>query len=367
MEKVRSFFTDILKKDPLLAGLGNDELYKISLIYIGAAYTGLCGLVLFVCHMVIHNYLMALISIACPLLCAIAVYIARNQEFDFAAMALTMIFTVFTTASIIILKEDNYYFVFYFTIFAFQAVFPFEKKKNTVISGAVIAGLLIFSYIYHCCITRGIEPGSIVGRSAPAWLKLVIICLAFIFFSLIIWAKNRVDTLMAVGRQEEESKEHCADDYIDPVTQLYSMEFAKKYFDELEQTEGTDACIAVADFDDFKKINDLYGSELGDKIVRRVADILVNNTRKSDLIFRWKDEGFLLLLSARPSDTYRLLDKIRELVSEEVFITANKNTVSVSITIGMVKLDMDNIQKSLDLCSQKVYIGKKTGKNIVVM
>jgi diguanylate cyclase (GGDEF)-like protein len=127
--------------------------------------------------------------------------------------------------------------------------------------------------------------------------------------------------------------------------------------------------IAMADIDNFKKVNDKFGHLVGDCVLKHVAKRIKENLRKSDFVFRYGGEEFLILLpSTKKSDAVNVLEKIRKDI-ENFPIKCDKHTVKITVSIGVSSVVPDENTNLLDIIKDadiKLYEAKKTGKNKVV-
>ena len=157
----------------------------------------------------------------------------------------------------------------------------------------------------------------------------------------------------------------------DPLTGLLN----RKGFDEqLKKMIQDDHCIhcvgAQMDIDDFKKINDGYGHNAGDFVLKRFAGIVDGIVRKCEgqiVAGRWGGEEFLILYyGENKEDFYMLLEYIRMKIYEAQFLY-DRNRLSVSVTIGMAAFAKDmSLDEIINNADMKLYEGKKSGKNKVM-
>jgi diguanylate cyclase (GGDEF)-like protein len=154
----------------------------------------------------------------------------------------------------------------------------------------------------------------------------------------------------------------------DHLTDLLNRRSAEPAFLEISAAEEQiPYCIALLDIDDFKVINDTLGHGCGDEVLVFLARFLKSNFRKSDLVFRWGGEEFLMILKNTAIGTaYTILNKLRHRLEQEIIETSVKS-ICITVTIGVSAMDLsldlaDNIEKA----DKNMYIGKKSGKNMVV-
>lgn len=126
--------------------------------------------------------------------------------------------------------------------------------------------------------------------------------------------------------------------------------------------------LMMFDIDYFKKVNDTYGHDVGDRVLQRVADILNHFSRKSDYIFRRGGDEFLLLFPKTNKDeAAHLAERIREEV-EKIELKINDNTISITVSIGFTNYlrDDENVQRIEKRADEALYKAKEAGRNNVV-
>ena len=159
---------------------------------------------------------------------------------------------------------------------------------------------------------------------------------------------------------------------IDPMTKLYN----RRYFSEVSEDifnvskrTNNDVSLIMFDIDDFKNVNDTYGHHIGDKVIIGVADILLENTRKSDIVCRFGGEEYIILVpDTELENSIQLAQTVRELV-ENMVITYDQDKklqVTISIGVSMVDIEVDNdIEIAINKADNALYEAKRSGKNKV--
>ena len=152
---------------------------------------------------------------------------------------------------------------------------------------------------------------------------------------------------------------------LDPLTDLYNrgagMELLRVHF-QAAQRSGRPLALVFLDLDDFKSINDRYGHEEGDNVLRRAAEQLRQTLRRSDILIRWGGEEFVIVMPATGheqalSPMQRLLDKGLGLRPDERRQTAS---------MGLAEWPLDGCEewaKLVELADQRMYRAKQAGKN----
>lgn len=156
----------------------------------------------------------------------------------------------------------------------------------------------------------------------------------------------------------------------DALTGLYN----RRVLDEIMQKESSRSQrtkrgfgVAIADLDNFKLINDTYGHECGDKVLKEVSRLFLNGIRITDSVGRWGGEEFLFILTETTCQGAMIvIDRIREAV-EEANILCRETSIKITITIGLsFRGGGEGEEDMLSEADLALYEGKQTGKNKVV-
>lgn len=137
-----------------------------------------------------------------------------------------------------------------------------------------------------------------------------------------------------------------------------------KPLSHLAQRSNLNIAIVMIDIDHFKKINDTYGHSRGDEVLMKIANILKNNIRTSDIVARYGGEEFIIYLSSvDPNSTYNIAEKIRKRVEEET-----KDDIPVTISGGLsygplTKKVEEEIVDYINKADACLYEAKGSGRN----
>ena len=144
-------------------------------------------------------------------------------------------------------------------------------------------------------------------------------------------------------------------------TQLYSR------LEELRRS-GIGFGLLFIDIDHFKQINDRHGHEVGDQVLRIVADTLSLSVRPFDMLGRWGGEEFLGVLPHTDLENLRAIaERLRVLVS---YSRADTDNCTVTATIsagGTVAAPADSAESLLKRADHLMYVSKKNGRNRVTV
>ena len=122
---------------------------------------------------------------------------------------------------------------------------------------------------------------------------------------------------------------------------------------------------AVIDIDWFKRINDTYGHLCGDKILKEVAFFINDSFRKTDMVFRYGGEEFVVILTETDKEQAKIpLERLRQRIEENNF-KFQSTYLKVTVSIGYSD-ELDTSEDATDLFSfadKALYIAKENGRN----
>ena len=124
----------------------------------------------------------------------------------------------------------------------------------------------------------------------------------------------------------------------------------------------------MLDIDFFKKINDTYGHDTGDVVIKKVSDILLEQTRDHDIVGRLGGEEFgVLLVNSEINDAINIAERIRKSVEKEV-ILYNHHSINVTVSIGIsVKNEnLKDFKEFIKVADLNLYKAKESGRNKVI-
>ncbi len=157
----------------------------------------------------------------------------------------------------------------------------------------------------------------------------------------------------------------------DMLTELYNRRYAQA---RLKQTvrqavrNGITYSLAIGDIDFFKRVNDTYGHEAGDEVLKSVARILRTHMLGKGYVARWGGEEFLLVFENY--DAYKAADFLEAILSEirAKYTNYGEDDIQVTMTFGVVNGSADSqLDELLVLADRCLYEGKEAGRDRVVI
>jgi diguanylate cyclase (GGDEF)-like protein len=149
----------------------------------------------------------------------------------------------------------------------------------------------------------------------------------------------------------------------DTLTGLYNRRALEAQIPEIMEQHKTFS-VAYGDLDHFKKLNDAYGHDVGDKAIRLFAEVLRTTLRPADLFARWGGEEFLIVLpSSNMHDSMRVLERLRRRLKEQVASTKLPPfTASFGVSDSSMANDFETIVNRAD---EALLRAKKNGRDRV--
>ncbi len=139
--------------------------------------------------------------------------------------------------------------------------------------------------------------------------------------------------------------------------------------DAMAQAEryNTPLCVAMADVDHFKEVNDEHGHEAGDKVLVGVAGVLTDTLRMPDKVGRYGGEEFLIVLPHTPlAHGRKLAERIRAAVGKADLDIGNK-VINMTISIGITQFRKgEDLEQVLSRVDEALYEAKQGGRNRVI-
>ena len=178
---------------------------------------------------------------------------------------------------------------------------------------------------------------------------------------------DSITTIRINQLQERDAKKFQDMSNIDPLTKLHNRRYADQFFEKLiEGSVDLPCMLCLIDIDNFKNVNDTYGHETGDVVLQSLAELLRRNTRQTDLVCRWGGEEFLLGMPGCDLEVgNEIMEKIRKKIEDETIVVKSAS-IKITVTGGLSVLSDNSLKQALDLCDQRMYEGKRSGRNKIV-
>ncbi|TFH75569.1 sensor domain-containing diguanylate cyclase [Gammaproteobacteria bacterium LSUCC0112] len=175
-----------------------------------------------------------------------------------------------------------------------------------------------------------------------------------------------------ISRRKELEEELNRQALIDPLTGLSNRRHYEMLFErEHDRCRRHDSALTLGmiDLDHFKRINDTYGHDFGDQVLKFMAEILQQPLRHSDILGRFGGEEFILILPDTDIAQAQAVAERMRLSLEQDAVIRNGNAVKVTATFALtqVRAEDADIQECIRRADQALYEGKRAGRNRVAL
>ncbi len=303
---------------------------------------------------IIELSLMNVISIC---LCLIALYLILFK-YEYVAGCYTIVliqcfYIMYTTY--VIGYEKGGAILYPVLLFAAQSILKVKRKHLKNITYIIICSFIITMFISSSISAK--YEGELMYTEYINGIFAVSGCIFIIEAKLIAekfvdkYSKNAVTGI---------SKEA----YQDYLTGLWNRRYMEKQFTKI--TKIKNGVIVLADIDLFKNVNDTYGHNTGDYVLKKVSDIYRNCLRDCDVICRWGGEEFLIYFKNVDLETALITaEGIRERIEKTKF-NFEDNEFSVTVSFGLCEIDTnESMLDNIDRADKAMYYCKHNGRNRV--
>ena len=163
----------------------------------------------------------------------------------------------------------------------------------------------------------------------------------------------------------------------DDLTQVFNRRhFHTRLEEEIERARRYDhpLSLLLMDIDHFKAVNDRYGHQTGDEVLRTVAAIIRSKTRSADIVARYGGEEFVVLLPETKQETAKVTaEKLRTTIEQYPFTPENRSSIHVTASFGVSCLNLSDknntgiADRIVKMADDAMYQAKQEGRNRVVV
>jgi diguanylate cyclase len=163
-------------------------------------------------------------------------------------------------------------------------------------------------------------------------------------------------------------KKESSNDFLTGLNNVRN--FDKLYNEALKnaQEKNENLSVVTVDIDYFKKVNDTYGHQAGDEILKKLGEILIENSRRFDIVSRNGGEEFsIILINCSAKTAFEIAERIRKRVEETKFTLPDNRQINITVSAGIASFpdtakDNESLYKNAD---NALYKAKNTGRNKV--
>lgn len=239
-------------------------------------------------------------------------------------------------------------------VFFFVALFGIALSRFQIFSGLLFTA---FSALLYLVISAGLF--RLFNLSIVTFYPVLSIIAIFISFYIYIKTMGYLSRMHLLNLATR-----------DGLTALYN----RRYFNLLieaelntaRRNESRSLSILMCDIDNFKKLNDTYGHQAGDAVLKEFAATIKSQCRQSDVVARYGGEEFIIVfVGARAVEALETAERIRKAIEAKQF-TFKGQAYGTTLSMGLAEFENDATKESLiEKADQALYRAKKEGKNRV--
>jgi len=157
----------------------------------------------------------------------------------------------------------------------------------------------------------------------------------------------------------------------DFLTGLYNRRYfflnMQDYIGEIEESAEKFA-VAMLDIDHFKKVNDTYGHDVGDKVIVHLSEILTSSTNYNDMVARFGGEEFCIVLkNVNQFSAIDIFSRLKDEVQNTAVYAEDGKEIRFTVSIGVTMSSEDSLEDAIAQADMMLYNAKKDGRNKVVL
>lgn len=183
-----------------------------------------------------------------------------------------------------------------------------------------------------------------------------------------IWSGYMID-ITDTKRLESVLNDRATHDFLTGLANR--QHFQRQFETELARSKryGRAGALLLLDLDHFKRVNDRYGHDLGDHVLKELARLVQDRLRTADTFARWGGEEFCILLpETGRAEALEVAERIRRDVEMHPFGREPDRPIRITLSIGLtgIDADVDRIETAMRRADEALYDAKRAGRNRVV-
>lgn len=349
------------KSDKTLLALSSGAVYHYAMIacaIVHAVYSTI--------FLLSHCYILFIFNLVSLIMYALLAVVIKGE---FSTVQATLVFSEICVHSVIATVLFGWSAGFQILLLALVPLsfyFPFERKRMPFLFSG-FAGVL-FPLLYLYCIhniPRYADAFTTSQRSLIYIFNVMVAVVPLYIFSSFYTASNQEYATRL--SEKNDSLRILAN--LDPLTGLLNRRSMnaklENAFTDFSVRERNFSVI-LGDIDDFKIVNDTYGHDCGDLVLKAIPGIFRSCLREGDAICRWGGEEILILIeNSTVENALRIGMSINRAI-EEMVVVFNGTEIKVTMTFGISSTPALSIPEMISEADSNLYIGKRGGKNRVI-
>lgn len=306
------------------------------------------------------NILSVVVYSFCIVLCRIGHVLPVYVSIVLEVTAYSIVSTYF-----IGLRCGTYCFLFsIIPIIIYFGCFLFKGNHRWIIVLVLVLNFAVFAFLYarfsEVLPIYDVEPGL---RLALVLFSSFVMAFATIFYNMIHIYSSEVEVISL----EQKNRQLSVDAHEDALTSLLNRRGFLPRVEQIMKQKDGHFCVSFCDIDNFKRINDSFGHDAGDEVLRHITRLISKEMHGCD-ICRWGGEEIVILMKDYDMTVAKeKMELLRRSIETNPTVFFNKR-IPATITIGLEEYSdkYNEPEDIIKIADQRMYYGKQNGKNIVV-
>ncbi len=292
----------------------------------------------------------------------IALYMTYGKKIQNACRAVDIVTLIGIPITVLWFGWNSGIQHFLFALVLFNILFV-RMSIKTQLLGVIGVCAIRLSLYFHC---KYYVPMYQFSPTMSVIIQVISTVFVFAFITVcgINYALENQNTENTIRKYNVELQKIAS---TDPLTQLWNrhkmIEHVTEYLSETDEF----CSLCLCDIDFFKKINDTYGHEAGDKVLVALSGLFMDEMRKQGVVARWGGEEFLLgFQNVNGDDALVSLSNLRTKVKKLV-VPYEGQDIQFTMTFGLVEYDRTlTLDENIKIADERLYRGKQNGRDQIV-
>lgn len=234
-----------------------------------------------------------------------------------------------------------------------ETVIPCYRVKEE--SKIFFSGIVLFLFVIcYNTVVYFTFPALLSGSLFP----YVLICLALVILLMNLDIRRKNETI-----QQESSRRFQF--YQKAITDGLTGLFNRDYMISHLEKEKPPFAVAMLDIDNFKKVNDAYGHQAGDRMIQFAGKMLTSTLRETDKVGRYGGDEFIVILRSCGPNAYSIMERFRTEIANNCQ-SVDGSLLSITLSVGICYiLEQESADHILRKADKALYLAKQNGRNMV--
>lgn len=264
--------------------------------------------------------------------------------------------------NVILIGWDSGIQHFLFTLVLLDLLFTYLSKwsQSVVVIGLCVVRLLLY---FFC---RGHVKSIELEKTCDIFLQVITTVVVFFLLYLagLMLSRDSQSIERKLMKYNNELKRAAN---TDTLTQLFNRHYLMQYMEKKVEQPDDFLSIAIGDIDFFKKVNDTYGHECGDAVLRTLAAVFKKEMEGHGVVARWGGEEFIFLFEGANGDEAKIILTHLQNAVRKTMITCGDLQLKVTMTFGLVEYDTKlRLDENINIADDRLYIGKENGRDRII-